>query len=223
MNYNPVAKHASVLFFTVVEIGNIDPMYQYSLTYFIQLFLRSIKDSPKQKAIPGSSPGFPMLCDSLAIQPSDPRGPTPAQGWDVSQRLQALSDHFTYFLFTNVCRSLFEKDKVLFAFKLAVNLRMAEGKVDAGELRFLLTGGVAVGDNPHENPAAEWLSAKSWTEIWLLDMLPAFQVRTGASAWSVAWSCPFVGLFWHLTTCHCPSPGHPRKLHRAAECLEDNS
>lgn len=49
MNYNPIAKHARVLFFTVVEIGNIDPMYQYSLEYFIQLFLRSIKDSPKEK------------------------------------------------------------------------------------------------------------------------------------------------------------------------------
>ena len=49
VNYDPVAKHASVLFFTVVEIGNIDPMYQYSLTYFIGLFLRSIKDSPKEK------------------------------------------------------------------------------------------------------------------------------------------------------------------------------
>jgi dynein heavy chain len=52
VDYNPIAKHASVLFFTVVEIGNIDPMYQYSLAYFIQLFLRSIKESPKQKVRP---------------------------------------------------------------------------------------------------------------------------------------------------------------------------
>lgn len=94
----------------------------------------------------------------------------------MATRLKALSGHFTFFLFTNVCRSMFEKDKVLFAFKLAVNLRMSEGQVDPGELRFLLTGGVAVGNNPHENPAPDWLSEKSWTEIWLLDMLPAFQV-----------------------------------------------
>jgi dynein heavy chain len=98
------------------------------------------------------------------------------QGWDVPTRSKALSDHFTYFLFTNVCRSLFEKDKVLFAFKLAVNLRMADGLVDAGELRFLLTGGVAVGDNPHANPAPQWLSEKSWTELCLLNDLPAFSV-----------------------------------------------
>ena len=111
------------------------------------------------------------------------------QGWAVEQRLAALSDHFTYFLFTNVCRSLFEKDKILFAFKLAVNLRMSEGLVDAGELRFLLTGGVAVGDNPNENPAPEWLSEKAWTEIWLLDMLPAFTVRRYHGRYGLTSSC----------------------------------
>uniref|UniRef100_A0A061R4I5 Dynein heavy chain 9 n=2 Tax=Tetraselmis sp. GSL018 TaxID=582737 RepID=A0A061R4I5_9CHLO len=162
VNYNQVAKYASVLFFTIVEIGNIDPMYQYSLAYFIQLFLRSIKESPNDKS------------------------------WDVAQRLEALSEYFTFFLYTNVCRSLFEKDKVLFAFKLAVNLRMAEGLVDAGDLRFLLTGGVAVGDNPHENPAREWLPEKAWTELWLLDMLPAFEgIREAVAQDPLAWK-PFV-------------------------------
>lgn len=98
------------------------------------------------------------------------------QGWDVPTRAKALTDHFTFFLFTNICRSLFEKDKVLFAFKLAVNLRMASGLVDSAELRFLLTGGVAVGDNRNANPAPQWLSEKAWTEICLLDDLPAFKV-----------------------------------------------
>jgi dynein heavy chain len=42
----------------------------------------------------------------------------------------------------NVCRSLFEKDKLLFAFLLAARLMAAAGALDADEWRFFLTGGL---------------------------------------------------------------------------------
>ena len=38
--YQPIAAHATVLFFVVTELANIDPMYQYSLAYFFSLFVR---------------------------------------------------------------------------------------------------------------------------------------------------------------------------------------
>lgn len=40
IGYQPIARHASTLFFCVAELANIDPMYQYSLTYFMSLFVR---------------------------------------------------------------------------------------------------------------------------------------------------------------------------------------
>ncbi|KAH8862796.1 Dynein heavy chain 3, axonemal [Schistosoma japonicum] len=39
--YRPVAEHGSLLFFCISDLSNIDPMYQYSLTWFINLFLSS--------------------------------------------------------------------------------------------------------------------------------------------------------------------------------------
>jgi dynein heavy chain len=40
--YRPVAKRASLLYFVIADLGNVDPMYQYSLQWFTQLFVRSI-------------------------------------------------------------------------------------------------------------------------------------------------------------------------------------
>ncbi|KXZ48211.1 DHC-9 protein [Gonium pectorale] len=131
--YKPVAHHSSLLYFCVTDLANIDPMYQYSLRWFIDLFIRAIADSQRSE--------------------------------DLDDRLQLLNSYFTYFLYQNVCRSLFEKDKLLFAFVLASKLQMDEKKMAADELRFMTTGGVAMGDLPTPNPAPEWISERMWGEI----------------------------------------------------------
>jgi dynein heavy chain len=38
--YRPVAIRASLLFFCISDLALVDPMYQYSLTWFINLFIR---------------------------------------------------------------------------------------------------------------------------------------------------------------------------------------
>ena len=40
--YTPSADHASLLFFIVQKLQKIDIMYQYSLSWFITLFLNSL-------------------------------------------------------------------------------------------------------------------------------------------------------------------------------------
>jgi len=40
--YIPVATRTQILFFCTTDMSNIDPMYQYSLEWFIAIFLNSI-------------------------------------------------------------------------------------------------------------------------------------------------------------------------------------
>uniref|UniRef100_H2ZME4 AAA+ ATPase domain-containing protein n=1 Tax=Ciona savignyi TaxID=51511 RepID=H2ZME4_CIOSA len=157
--YKPVSVHSAVLFFCISDLANIEPMYQYSLTWFINLYLMSIQNSEK----------------------SD----------ELSERIDNLNDHFTISIYNNVCRSLFEKDKLLFSFVLTVALQSSAGKIDDSVWRFFLTGGVAL-ENPHPNPAPEWLQDKAWSEIVRASNLKNLNglmdhFRTNIKAWQIVY------------------------------------
>ena len=44
--YRRVAVRASLLFFCISDLAAVDPMYQYSLAWFIGLFLRTVAATP---------------------------------------------------------------------------------------------------------------------------------------------------------------------------------
>eukprot|EP01052_Picozoa_sp_SAG31_P011054 SAG31_NODE_617_length_13514_cov_13.659858_2_plen_4275_part_00 len=133
--YIPVAKRTSTLFFCISDLCIIDPMYQYSLVWFVNLFITAIE-----------------RCEA------DPE--------NLDVRLDALNDEFTYMLYRNVCRSLFEAHKLLFSFLLCMRILEGEGEVDMVLYRYMLTGAIAGRpDDAPDNPAKEWLTEKSWTEL----------------------------------------------------------
>uniref|UniRef100_G3Q373 Dynein heavy chain AAA lid domain-containing protein n=1 Tax=Gasterosteus aculeatus TaxID=69293 RepID=G3Q373_GASAC len=49
--YRPVATRGSVLYFVIASLSEIDPMYQFSLNYFKQLFTSTIETSEKSSVL----------------------------------------------------------------------------------------------------------------------------------------------------------------------------
>lgn len=57
-----------------------------------------------------------------------PSPPCPAD--NLKKRIANINRHLTYNLYSNVCRSLFEKHKLMFAFLLCARIMMNEAKID---------------------------------------------------------------------------------------------
>jgi dynein heavy chain len=85
---------------------------------------------------------------------------------DRIKRKNFFIEKFTKLLYKNVCRSLFEKDKLLFSFLLCLKIMEEKNELDANEARFLMTGATSVDFN-RPNPTGEngWLSDKAWASI----------------------------------------------------------
>ena len=130
--YKPIALRTAGLFFCIQDLAFIDPMYQYSLPFFINLFEQAIAEAE--------------VTDEL------------------DQRIQNLNEEFLSSLYRNICRSLFEKDKVIFSLLLTIKLLELANEVKMNEFRFMLTGGVSLGTKLPDKPAA-WLTDKAWGEL----------------------------------------------------------
>ena len=162
-NYRPVAYRATTLFFCITDLARVDPMYQYSLLWFTQLFV-------------------------LAIKESEPAS-------DLEQRLKNLNDAFTFILYENVCRSLFEKHKLLFSFMLCIKILQSHNLVDGDEWRFLISGFTTSASVVKENPAPSWLTEKSWSELTALASLTNFtslcdHFTTNTKEWKLLFDNP---------------------------------
>lgn len=143
----PVAARVARLFFVLADLMNVDPMYQYSLKFFCMIYERAL-DKAEGKVDKN----------------------------ERSKRKEFFIKKFTSLLYKNVCRSLFEKDKLLFSFLMCMKIMEEQGVLDTAEARFLMTGATSV-DMERPNPSGEngWLSDKAWVSILELSRsIPAF-------------------------------------------------
>lgn len=82
----------------------------------------------------------------------------------LDDRLINLNTYFTRSIYENVCRSLFERDKLIFVFSMCLGILRSKYQIKDAHLKYLLQGNLEM-TNPHPNPAPEWLSEKCWSEI----------------------------------------------------------
>ncbi|XP_075982332.1 dynein axonemal heavy chain 1-like [Anticarsia gemmatalis] len=130
-DYVPVANRGQILFFCLSDMAHVDPMYQYSLEWFVKLFVRSMAET----------------------EPNE----------DIVERVEIIIEHFTFLLYQNVCRSLFERHKLLFAFLLCARILLDKGVIRFNEFNFLLNGGKI--EEESDNPEPKWISARMWIDM----------------------------------------------------------
>eukprot|EP00668_Euglena_longa_P046636 GGOE01062321.1.p1 GENE.GGOE01062321.1~~GGOE01062321.1.p1 ORF type:complete len:2198 (+),score=861.46 GGOE01062321.1:644-6595(+) len=165
--YRPCAKRAAILFFVLSDLGGIDNMYQFSLDSYVTLFNLSINKSAEN-----------IRTDS------------------VQNRVKTLNDWHTLQVYSNTCRGLFEKHKLLFSFHMCARIMAARGELNMDEYVFLLKGGQVFDKEAQApNPCPQWLSEKGWDNVYEANKLLAFHgisasFEQGPSQWQEVYLSP---------------------------------
>ena len=189
--YRSCAVRASVCFFALNELAAIDPMYQFSMQAYLQLFEHSIRQS-RVDALDGKAPrsysSMPARGAGAASAYEESSGPP----LELLDRINALNDFHTTAVYQFGCHALFDKHRLLFAFRLCLAKLRSEEKLDDGEYDFFLRGGQVFDRSTRPaNPCAEWLSEVGWDHMCELSKLPSFNgllqsFESSAAEWK-AW------------------------------------
>lgn len=154
--YLQFADHCAGLFCTLTTLSNLNHMYRFSFSWFIQLYVTSIETSNRSAVL--------------------------------EKRLQFLKSSFTRNLHSSVCRSLFEKHKLLYSFLLCVKVLMDARQTTQEEVKHFLSSDSEDREAVLE-PASDWLPMDKWRQICRLSSaVPdlrelANDFRTNSAAW----------------------------------------
>lgn len=129
--YTQVATAGSILYFVIADLANINPMYQFSLFYYVRLFNKCIDVAEK----------------------SD----------DLDVRLNFLIVSINRNIFINVCRGLFEDNKLTFSFLITTAFQLHANEIFRPQWSFFLRGiGNLDTSSKPNNPDPDFFSDKMW-------------------------------------------------------------
>ncbi|CBZ35711.1 dynein heavy chain, putative [Leishmania donovani] len=138
--YRSVAVRAALLFFVLADVGRMDPMYQYSLQYFVKLVQHEVEGTTK------------------------PPGYTEADPAMLEDHLRAAISNLTRATYTQICRGLFNKDKTILSLLIATAIARHDGVIADEEWQYFVRATAFVASElPEQSPAlASWMSRVQW-------------------------------------------------------------
>ncbi|KAL0216159.1 hypothetical protein P9112_008343 [Eukaryota sp. TZLM1-RC] len=140
-SFRPMATRGSILYFVITDLALIDSMYQFSLSYFSNLFQNVLKNAQQSE--------------------------------NLEERLKFLIDGVTELTFENVCRGIFEKDKLVFAFLIASSIERNSKLISEEDWNFFLKGPTTLDlDLPDNRPS--WIGDREWELINYMGQLTSF-------------------------------------------------
>lgn len=155
--YRSVAKRASILYFVMDDLAGVNPMYQYSLSFFKAIYNHCIESSSK--------PSLQATSEEVATEAQSRTAEI------LTERLASLMKVVTEHTFHTVCRGLFEEHKTLFSILVCFAIERAAGDVEESEWNFFLRGGRVQSPNIREPPPIPGLGAKQWAQCMALEQL----------------------------------------------------
>lgn len=107
---------------------------------------------------------------------------------DVPERLKILIDDVSLNMFTNICRGLFEKDKMIYAFMIAVGILRQAGRVSDLEWRTLLVGAVVMEASGNDDTGDAKMRAADRgfsfrTDCFTYAYMPGYRAKECARWW----------------------------------------
>ena len=81
----------------------------------------------------------------------------------LQERIDLLIDDITESFYINICRGLFEKDKLLYSFLIASKILIYDKKINSAEWNFFLRG--SSGDPPIPETIPKFLNEKIYKDF----------------------------------------------------------
>jgi dynein heavy chain, axonemal len=148
LGYRSAAVRSSLAYFVLDDMSRVDPMYQFSLDAYVDLFNMSIDNS---------------------------RPPASAAEQPVSKRCDDINAYHTLAVYKYTCRGLFEAHKLLFSLQLCIKILESCGQINQEEFSFFSLGAGMVDRTQQRPNNTDWLPSAVWDNVTEMDKLPGFQ------------------------------------------------
>ena len=137
--YIGVATRGSIIYFVIADLAGIDPMYQYSLSYYSGLFNKCIVEAEASPAL--------------------------------DQRIENIINHCSLIIYQNICRGLFEKDKLLFSSAICFQIMRHRKEIHDLEWNIFIRGPGALDRSfQKENPFPDDITEPMWDLLYALEL-----------------------------------------------------